>query len=885
VTISTFNGGIVNSGTINAAQYGIQVGGLVGLTGTVAIDQFSGGISNGGMISVAGSGGGIVVGGAATRANLLAIATFSGGISNSGTITASAANGVLIGGIARSGSVIAISTFAGGITNSGAIAAQRNGILIGGSTQVGGASLTIATFGGGIANSGTISAGSAGIFIGATGAGSVTVSTFAGGITNVGTIIGHTGIALGAGVATFSGAIVNSGTIAGAGGTAIDVAAAANAITIDQTGGLISGAIRLSANADVLNISGGAIDGNIVGAGTQNTINFNLGAGTFVYGPGFGFSGINQVNIQSGIVVLDGVNSATNLAVNGGTLEIGDAANPGATLTIANPVDVFGTLAGHGTLVGSAVIESGGTLTPGGSIGTLTISGALTFNAGSFYAIQVSDVAASKTLVTGAPGTANIIGGTVMVMPQFSTLGAHGSVTYTILTAAGGRTGTFAALTVMPASNSTFTGGYSLSYDPNDVFLNVGSGLVLLASPSGANVNQQDVLNGINAAILGGSPVPGQFQNLLGLSHPAFLNALTQLDGEDATGAERGAFRLMNGFLGLMLDPFVNGRGGGAGGLPLGFASDREASLPPDVALAYARVLKAPPKSSTLPTTFEQRWTAWGAAFGGSGTADGDAAIGSSNVTTSTYGYAAGMDYRYSPDTVFGFALAGGGTNWNLAQALGTGRSDAFLAGVHGVKRWGPAYLAGGVAFANNWFATNRTALGDQLTASFQGQSYGARLEGGYRFRLALDHAALGVTPYAAVELQNFRTPSYSATDLTGGAFGLSYDAQNSNHTRSELGTRLDDLTTIANMPLLLRLKVAWAHDWVSNPALNAAFEALPGSSFTVFGAPMPHDSALTSAGVQLFVTPNWSVLAKFDGELANGSQSYAGTGAVRYSW
>jgi hypothetical protein len=58
-------------------------------------------------------------------------------------------------------------------------------------------------------------------------------------------------------------------------------------------------------------------------------------------------------------------------------------------------------------------------------------------------------------------------------------------------------------------------------------------------------------------------------------------------------------------------------------------------------------------------------------------------------VTTSTYGYAAGMDYHYSPDTVFGFSLAGGGTNWNLAQGLGTGRSDAFLAGVYGVTHEG----------------------------------------------------------------------------------------------------------------------------------------------------------------------------------------------------
>ena len=42
----------------------------------------------------------------------------------------------------------------------------------------------------------------------------------------------------------------------------------------------------------------------------------------------------------------------------------------------------------------------------------------------------------------------------------------------------------------------------------------------------------------------------------------------------------------------------------------MGFAPDEHASLPPDIALAYAGVLKAP-------APFEQRWTTWGASYGG----------------------------------------------------------------------------------------------------------------------------------------------------------------------------------------------------------------------------------------------------------------------------
>ena len=64
-----------------------------------------------------------------------------------------------------------------------------------------------------------------------------------------------------------------------------------------------------------------------------------------------------------------------------------------------------------------------------------------------------------------------------------------------------------------------------------------------------------------------------------------------------------------------MLDPFVDGRSGigGADRPALGFAPEREA-LPDDIALAYAKVLKAAPMKAPR---FEQRWTAWGGAFGG----------------------------------------------------------------------------------------------------------------------------------------------------------------------------------------------------------------------------------------------------------------------------
>ncbi|MGB6344922.1 MAG: autotransporter outer membrane beta-barrel domain-containing protein [Xanthobacteraceae bacterium] len=273
----------------------------------------------------------------------------------------------------------------------------------------------------------------------------------------------------------------------------------------------------------------------------------------------------------------------------------------------------------------------------------------------------------------------------------------------------------------------------------------------------------------------------------------------------------------MTDFLNLLLDPTA-GNGGGIGGSgPQQFAPDDQPSLPPEIAEAYNHVLRRGQPQQPA-ASFEQRWTAWGSAFGGYNTTTGNSTTGSANFTASDYGFAAGMTYHADAATSYGFALSGGGTNWNLAGGLGGGRSDAFQAGVYGTTHYGPLYLSGALAFANHWFSTNRIAVGDSLTASFQGQSYAARGEAGYRYGVPVTGTIIGVTPYAALQVQTFHTPGYSETDLSGGGFGLTYNAMSATDTRSELGARFDNLTVWNDMPLILRGRLAWAHDWVTNP-------------------------------------------------------------------
>jgi uncharacterized protein with beta-barrel porin domain len=76
-----------------------------------------------------------------------------------------------------------------------------------------------------------------------------------------------------------------------------------------------------------------------------------------------------------------------------------------------------------------------------------------------------------------------------------------------------------------------------------------------------------------------------------------------------------------------------------------------------------------------------------------------------------------------------------------------------------------------------------------------------------------------------------------------------------------------------------------WIFEYVSDPTLSPVFQALPGASFVVQGAPPVKDSTLASAGAELQFASGISFVGKFDGEFAPGSQTFAGTGSVRYIW
>jgi uncharacterized protein with beta-barrel porin domain len=330
----------------------------------------------------------------------------------------------------------------------------------------------------------------------------------------------------------------------------------------------------------------------------------------------------------------------------------------------------------------------------------------------------------------------------------------------------------------------------------------------------------------------------------------------------------------MNSFLSLVTNPFDTNRP---------FAENRQ--LP-------TMFVKAVPLGAAPDP---RRWGIWAAGYGGQTNVAGDPlGVGSHDRSVSTYGYATGLDYLVTPNTVAGFALAGGTTSYGLSDGLGGGRSDMFQAAFYGTTRVNAAYVSAAIAYAWYGVSTNRslTVVGvDQLTADFSANSVGGRIEGGYRFALP---GVLGVpgrygfTPYAAGQVQTFWTPSYSESAASGSSpFALAYDARTTTTVRSELGSWFDWNIPIDHGAATLQLlaRTAWAHDFWSDPSMTAAFQSLPGSSFTVTGAAPASDLLLASAGATIWFRNGFSLGARFDGEFAEHSMKYAGTGQLRYTW
>jgi outer membrane autotransporter protein len=342
----------------------------------------------------------------------------------------------------------------------------------------------------------------------------------------------------------------------------------------------------------------------------------------------------------------------------------------------------------------------------------------------------------------------------------------------------------------------------------------------------------------------------------------------------------------MGQFTSLLNDPFLGERSanapqaratGYADEEALAYAAKRKGRNPSEQDAYAAMARKAPPRA-----TFERRWSVWGAGYGGTQSTDGNAVDGTANTSSRVYGGAAGFDYRLTPQTLVGFALGGAGTNYSLANGLGSGSSELFQAGIYGRHDFGAAYLAGSLAYGWQDVTTDRNVFFNRYRANFDTDAFTGRLETGYRFALG----ASGLTPYGAGQFTTIWLPDYAEQVVAGtNLFALSYQSKDVTASRAELGLRGDTSFAMQEAIVTLRGRAAWAHAFNTDRSVSTFFQTLPASTFVVNGAAPARDAALVSASVESRWLNGFSVAASFEGEFSHVTESYASKGIVRYQW
>ena len=471
------------------------------------------------------------------------------------------------------------------------------------------------------------------------------------------------------------------------------------------------------------------------------------------------------------------------------------------------------------------------------------------------YLIEVNAGGQSdRTNVTGAA----TLGGSVQV------IAAPGSYvpyrTYTILNAAGGRSGTFSGVN----ANFAFLTP-SLSYDANNVFLTLEQTVALASVAKTPN----QVATAAAVQSLGSfNPVYGAAVTLAAADQArAAFDALSgEVHASTAGVLIEDSRYVRNAVLGrLRQAPFDSGPTASLamGGPMLAYAADLPAKAAPFTS----------PPASTL-TFWTQGFGAWGT-FGG----DGNAAT----IDRRLGGAIVGVDKRLGNGWQLGFAAGFSDARVNVSARRSAATIESGYAAIYGGNSFGAFNLRAGAAYAHHRIDTTRSILfpgfADRATANYDGGTGQVFGEIGYGFALG----SVAIEPFAGLAWVQTRTNRFTETGGPAALAGLSNTEQTGTST---LGARFATTVALANgMALVPRVSAAWQHAFDEvTPAAALAF-ASGGPDFNIAGVPLAQDSALIEAGFDMRLTARATLGVSYLGRFASAVDDHAVKGKLAWNF
>lgn len=623
-----------------------------------------------------------------------------------------------------------------------------------------------------------------------------------------------------------------------------------------------NGAELYSLNADIGREAGS--DGELLIDGAQWLSSGNMrvgvdGEGALIVTNGgvVASSGVSiggQTGVGSGLVT-----GAGSIWSNTGAFAVGGGTGSG-TLIVNNGgfVDDIVTLLNHGRLgghngtVAGIDVLSGGVVAPGNSIGTINVSGAASFGAGSVYEVEVSPAGQSDLLdVVGAVTINNGASVNVLGVGGAFTAGVYD---YTIIDA-GSVVGTFGSVTDDLAFYTAL-----LSYSATSVTLHLERNDINFGDV-GLTPNQIAVGDVIEDNVA----TPGMdalLDDLLLLTNPEAVQALADLAGEvNAT-----APNLVNDATRNYLD--VLGQQAGVQGA----GNPAEAQLRGRVQLASLR------ESDAVLGGGARGGGLWGTVFGGTREAESDAAV--SGYDGQAAGLAFGVDREVHADTSVGVSAGVVQNDLDLEELSGEAEGETVLVGAY--ARWGtdgPWRAAGAVSFGWSNVSMKRSIayLSSTARGEFDATGFGVQAEAGYAFELDPD------TQFELIaSFQGVRTHQDGYTETGAGVANLIVADDTSSAARIAVGGQFNhDIGALATYA-----RVLWANDFQRVEDNRAvALSVLADTRFTIIGHQEDSQALLAGFGLNGRLSDHWQVGLAYDGVLRDNASAHAVSGALRYAW
>ncbi|MBI5366072.1 MAG: autotransporter domain-containing protein, partial [Planctomycetes bacterium] len=776
---------------------------------------------------------------------------------------------------------------------------------------------------------------------GAVNLGANTLTVAVGGTTFEGIISGTGGFTNGAGVTTLNGAntysgattvtagtlnmngatngtgslsvtgILNLGDAAGDAANSVTVAtvnaggvlnllgtlAGATTVTVSATGTLTNGAAeRINNTADI------TVDGIWNLGGFAETVDSVTGAGTGAINTG-GVGGILTTGTANGGGTFAGVISNTGgLVKNGtGTMTLSGANTYTGTTTVnAGRLDVTGstatsllttvaagaTLGGTGT-VGPTVVN--GTVAPGLSVGTLTVQGSFTQNAGSTYQAELNGAANSgdKINVTGGVGgTATINPGSTLAIRGLVGQTYHVSTNYTIVSTTGGVAGTYSTVT----SNIGFITAVP-SYTATEVRLTLGSNLAIQTGLNGNQLAIANVLDGASLTITSEDAL-AVFDTLTTLNLLLLPDAINQVDpseaGENSTAAAFVGNSLAYNAGSAAHDGLLSGGGGSSmsySALSFNDTPSQDNMMvfpPPPLPGATQRRRPAGEAGQLQPTAPPgpaPLISTWITGFGAGSSVKGNPLADGFDARTG--GLSGGLGYRVKPDFIVGLAVGGAFTTVDGDGNSGSADISSWSIGAYAGHRFGPAYATAYAGYTGHDFDTERHIVFGAIDRVANGDHDGDEIDCRVELGDDIDAGDFTVTPFGALTYANLDEEGYDENGAD--SLNLHIDGTTTESLRGQLGARFSTTFDVGSARFTPMAGAAWEREMLdeNQRSTTGHFLEFSDSDFSVRGVEVVDNAAIALFGLNIEFSRRVRGFMGYQGRFSSIEENHTGRGGL----